>query len=88
MARKRRTALELLQDEFSKTQEMIEQYKQNIKELEAKNAEIQKQIEAEKIKDLLQLLQSENISVEEAKTYIQLGKSANAEVAASSENPC
>lgn len=83
MARRpRRSVLEKLQDELLEVQAAIEQYEEHLAELQERQKEIDALILSEQTKDLVNLMEDHDMSMEELKELVINSRSNSQEVAA------
>lgn len=82
MARRpRRSVLEKLQDELLEVQMNVEQLEENLEALKEREKEIESQILAEQTKDLVNLLEEHDMSIEELKELVVNSRRSGQEVA-------
>ena len=70
----RKSSLEKLQNELQDTKKSIVQYKDSIKTLEEKKAQIEEGIKLERLKELSSLIDNSGMSLEDAKDLITRNK--------------
>ncbi|MCI8660572.1 MAG: hypothetical protein HFG54_10065 [Lachnospiraceae bacterium] len=81
MARRaRRTPLEKYQEELSEVQASIRQYEDCLDTLRAKESELQEQILMEKFKEVNELLEGQNMSLDDLKEML-ISEDKNAQIA-------
>lgn len=68
----RKSPLEKLQEELKETQEAIEQYKNCLNTLKEKEAELKQKIELEKFKDISEILNQKDMSIEDLKEMLEV----------------
>lgn len=68
----RRSPLEKLQDELKETQEAVMQYKNCLNTLKEKEADLLKKIELEKFKDISELLNQNDMTIEDLKEMLEV----------------
>lgn len=67
----RRSPLEKLQDELKETHNTIEQYNNCLNTLKVKETELKQKIELEKFKDISELLNQNDMSIEDLKEMLE-----------------
>lgn len=83
MARRpRRSVLEKLQDELLEVQAAVEQYEEHLAELQERQKEIEALILSEQTKDLVNLMEDHDMSMEELKELVINSRRSGQEVAA------
>lgn len=70
----RKTPVEKLKEELCEVEESINRYNGILTDLKTKKKEIQENIKIEELKELSQLLEEKQISVEDMKAMIELTK--------------
>lgn len=68
----RRSPLEKLQDELKETQEAIKQYNNCLNTLKEKETELNQKIELEKFKDITELLNQNDMTIEDLKEMLEV----------------
>ena len=72
MARRaRRTPLEKYQEELQEVQESIQQYESSLQTLQEREKELQEQIMMEKFKEVNELLEMQNMSLDDLKGILE-----------------
>ena len=81
MARRaRRTPLEKYQEELNEVQESIQQYENCLETLQEREKELQEQIMMEKFKEVNELLEMQNMSLDDLKGML-IAEGGSAEIA-------
>ena len=81
MARKpRKSNIQKLQDELSKVKENITKYEETLNVLEATANELESQIDAEKTRELIKLMEDYNVTINDLKDMLHNKKNMTATV--------